>query len=196
MHPFQSSLWFCTVFSFLLLSVAKKFCFKSFRYRLCQRFSAPFYLWHVLLETGPKMPTAISKHTVCRIIVFTWLFLALHLTNCYKGIITTGTTAPPPKLAVLHSFEDLYCKMDDTCPKLFGTLNSYMYKHWQLDNRTSEPQEIEIFCDKWTPDITECQTQFQSDVLEMSARRDYVSSLSEFCNQALRKTVKALNDYG
>lgn len=60
-----------------------------------KRFSTIIYILQTLLEQGPTLPSYVRRHGVAKIVLGTWLLLAVIATNGYRGIVTTKFVVPP-----------------------------------------------------------------------------------------------------
>lgn len=148
-QPFQFGLWtgvFCSIL--VLLFFAPNF-FVFHRKTSKTSFSPLIYMWQVLLENGPDLPKEISKHISVKILVAAWLYLALHITNGYKGIITTSTIAAPPQTTKYRTFSDFQCSFNmsySECPKLYGSISHRLTSAWISHSFSLESVQLTEFC--------------------------------------------------
>lgn len=146
-QPFQMKLWTVTIGSLLLLVFFANWYLSSFKNSARHRFSIALYMWQVLLENGPVVPAKLLKRTACKIFLSTWLYLAIHLTNSYRGIITGSTTAAIPETTDLRSFHDIKCNVFSgrNCAKIYGNLRRNLQTKWDLLPVPSTAKHVNTF---------------------------------------------------
>lgn len=95
-------------------------------------FGPLLYMTHCLLQNGPYLSTGIKPNCFARILSATWLILSLIAANGYKGIVTTGITAPLPKTTPYQLFTDLVDKNFKPKPdiKFYAEIAKLCLKNW------------------------------------------------------------------
>lgn len=171
-QPFQFGLWTGIVSSILCL-----FCFASsllfsIKRKSNSKFSVLMYMWQTLLEIGPTIPKPVLKNQCVRCLMASWLYLALHITNGYKGILTTGSVAPLRQTTSLKSFLDFNCSFEELpseCPKMYGNLDSQVLDAWIKQKSIRDTVQLRSFC-KQTK-IMPCFNDILSDILSVKSKK-------------------------
>lgn len=165
LKPFQLNMWSGLLVATAFLSAASYRVACESQMFGSKSFSPVLYLVQALLEKGPILPRQIGNQFIFRITVGTWMLMALMATNGYKGLVTTGVLAPPPKVNEFTHLNDLVAHeygKPKFVGKLFANLDTKCLHKWQ-NSTVPKSMKMAVFVSRHT-----CGTEIMSRVRDES----------------------------
>ena len=127
----------------------------------------------ILLEMSHDFPPWVQKNVtmsrICRVMIGTWLLMAVILTNAYKGIVTSDLTSPIPITKKWSTFTGLV-RYDLASLKLSYFLNGISEKSETLLNcNTDASQRVHML---WSSNVYElwklCASELDGTIFKVS----------------------------